>query len=101
MPTSAAGQLNRKTRIIATLGPSTSSLEMITKLLQAGVNIVRLNMSHGTHDDHRKSFQMVRKLAKKLNLPVAIFCDLCGPKIRVGVLERIAAEGKIPRGWGT
>jgi pyruvate kinase len=87
MPAYAAHQLKRKTRIIATMGPSTSKREMITKLLQAGVNIVRLNMSHGSHDEHRKSFQMVRSEAKKLNLPVAIFCDLCGPKIRVGVLE--------------
>lgn len=78
---------HRKTRIIATLGPATSDPETITRLLESGVNIVRLNMSHGSHDDHRKSFEMVRKLSKKLKLQVAIFCDLCGPKIRVGLLK--------------
>jgi pyruvate kinase len=84
--TSFAG-FKRKTRIIATLGPATNNRDMITRLLQAGVNIIRLNMSHGSHDDHRRSFELVRKVARKLRLEVAIFCDLCGPKIRVGRLE--------------
>ncbi len=78
---------NRKTRIIATLGPATSDLDSITKLLIAGVNIIRLNMSHGSHEHHKKSFKLVKKAAKKLKQQVAIFCDLCGPKIRVGLLK--------------
>ena len=78
---------NRKTRIIATLGPATNNRHMITRLLEAGVNIIRLNMSHGSHDDHRQSFDLVRRVARKLRMEVAIFCDLCGPKIRVGLLE--------------
>ncbi len=78
---------NRKTRIIATLGPATSDLDIITKLLTAGVNVIRLNMSHGSHEHHRNSFNLVKKAASKLKLQVAIFCDLCGPKIRVGVLK--------------
>lgn len=77
----------RKTRIIATLGPATSERDIITRLLQSGVNIIRLNMSHGSHREHQRSCDLVRSAAKKLNLQVAIFCDLCGPKIRVGVLE--------------
>lgn len=87
MSLSAKAQPKRNTRIIATLGPSTSDRDTVEKLLQAGVNIVRLNMSHGSHEDHEKSFKMVRSLASKLRLPVAIFCDLCGPKIRVGLLH--------------
>lgn len=87
MPASSFNLSDRNTRIIATLGPATSDSETILKLLQSGVNIVRLNMSHGIHDDHRKSFELVRKAARKLNTQVAIFCDLCGPKIRVGLLE--------------
>lgn len=77
----------RNTRIIATLGPSTSDAEIITRLLLAGVNIVRLNMSHGTHEHHRHSFLLVKKIARKLKIQVAVFCDLCGPKIRVGLLN--------------
>ncbi|MDJ0833664.1 MAG: pyruvate kinase [Gammaproteobacteria bacterium] len=80
-------QVKRKTRIIATLGPATSDYDSVLKLLQAGVNVIRLNMSHGSHDHHRQSFALVRKAAAKLNRHVAIFCDLCGPKIRVGLLE--------------
>ncbi len=85
--TTASAQANRKTRIIATLGPATSDYDSVLKLLQAGVNVIRLNMSHGSHDHHRKSFALVRKAAAKLDRHVAIFCDLCGPKIRVGLLE--------------
>lgn len=82
-----SGRSQRRTRIIATLGPATNDRDSITRLLQAGVNIVRLNMSHGSHEDHRRSFKLVRRAAKALQVPVAIFCDLCGPKIRVGQLE--------------
>lgn len=77
---------DRKTRIIATLGPASSDPDMVEKLIQAGVNIIRLNMSHGTHEHHRQSYQTVRKVAARLHRHVAIFCDLCGPKIRVGKL---------------
>lgn len=83
----ASRNIQRKTRIIATLGPATSDYETIVKLLGAGANIIRLNMSHGTHEHHRKSFELVRKAEAELKSKVAIFCDLCGPKIRVGYLE--------------
>lgn len=78
---------SRKTRIIATLGPATEDMEVITRLLQSGANIIRLNMSHGSHESHQRSFERVKKAAAKLKLHVAIFCDLCGPKIRVGILH--------------
>jgi len=76
----------RRTKIIATLGPASDSPAMINKLLEAGVNVVRLNMSHGDHDSHRLLFKRVRAAAKRQKQPVAILMDLCGPKIRVGKL---------------
>lgn len=74
----------RRTKIIATLGPASSSSAMINKLLDAGVNVVRLNMSHGDHDSHRRLFTRVRTAAKRQKKNIAILMDLCGPKIRVG-----------------
>ena len=74
----------RRTKIVATLGPASSDTAMITKLLKAGVDVVRLNMSHGTHEAHREVYQRVRAVAGKLDRHVAIFADLCGPKIRCG-----------------
>lgn len=73
----------RRTKILATLGPATDSLEMMTRLIQAGVNCVRLNFSHGTHDDHRKRIELVRTVAKNLNRVIGILGDLQGPKIRI------------------
>jgi pyruvate kinase len=78
---------HRHTRIIATLGPATNNADSIRRLLETGVNIFRLNMSHGNYQDHEQSIVLVRQLAQKLGLTVAIFCDLCGPKIRVGLLK--------------
>ncbi len=78
---------NRKTRIIATLGPATAEYDQIYRLIQAGVNVVRLNMSHGSHQQHRDSFLKVQKATARLKLHVAVLCDLCGPKIRVGLLQ--------------
>jgi pyruvate kinase len=77
----------RRTKIIATLGPASQSKAMIRRLLEAGVNVIRLNMSHGTHDEHRAHVNNVRAVAKSLGKPVAILMDLCGPKIRVGRLK--------------
>jgi len=74
----------RRTKIIATLGPASDSEQGIEALLALGVNVVRLNMSHGTHEQHRLLFNRVRQVAQRLDQPVAILMDLCGPKIRVG-----------------
>lgn len=74
----------RRTKIIATLGPASDSPAMINKLLDAGVNVVRLNMSHGDHQGHRVLFKRVRAAAKRQKRNIAILMDLCGPKIRVG-----------------
>lgn len=74
----------RRTKIIATLGPASSDIETIRRLIQAGVNVVRLNMSHGDHDGHRTAYERVRTVAAELKQHIAVFADLCGPKIRVG-----------------
>ena len=74
----------RRTKIIATLGPASHSVTAIRRLLKAGVNVVRLNMSHGDHDGHRVLFARVRSIAEQSGYHVAILMDLCGPKIRIG-----------------
>src|SRR3989304_1609187 len=73
----------RKTKIIATLGPSSDTPERIEALIEAGMNVARLNFSHGTHDYHAELLARVRQAAAKLKKPIAILQDLQGPKIRV------------------
>ncbi|NOX75117.1 MAG: pyruvate kinase [Gammaproteobacteria bacterium] len=75
---------SRRTKIIATLGPASSSPAVINRLLEAGMDVVRLNMSHGTHDSHRILFKRVRAAARRAGRHIAVVMDLCGPKIRVG-----------------
>lgn len=77
---------HRATKIVATLGPATSSEEILTALIRAGVDVVRLNFSHGTHEEHAAAYTMVRAIAKRLGQPVAVMQDLQGPKIRTGSL---------------
>ncbi len=74
----------RRTRVIATLGPATAEPERIRALIGAGVNIFRLNMSHGEHDFHRQCFQHIRELSRQEGRIVGVMADLCGPKMRVG-----------------
>lgn len=75
--------MERRTKIVATLGPATDTPEMIDRLVQAGVNVVRLNFSHGSPEDHMNRAQMVRDAAKRRGKFVAILGDLQGPKIRI------------------
>ena len=77
----------RKTKIVATLGPSSNSEEMLARMIAACVNVVRLNFSHGSAEDHIKRAEMVRAIAIKLNRPIGVLCDLQGPKIRIGKFE--------------
>ena len=77
----------RKTKIVATLGPSSTSAEMIARLITAGVNVVRLNFSHGSAAEHIARAELVRSIADKFGHPVGILCDMQGPKIRVGKFE--------------
>ncbi|HTY06233.1 MAG TPA: pyruvate kinase [Gemmatimonadales bacterium] len=102
----------RRTKIVATLGPATESDQQINQLLEAGVNVVRINASHGTPDVRGRWIQSVRRIADERGQPVAILVDLQGPRIRVGDLpkpidlvagsdvvfapEAVAAAGEIP-----
>ncbi len=84
----------RKTKIICTIGPASSSRKMLRKLITAGMNVARLNFSHGTHEEHRKVVERVRALTKSLNRPVAVMQDLQGPKIRTGKIKGGSLELK-------
>ena len=83
------GQRFRKsTKQIATLGPSSNTLEMIEKLFLAGADVFRLNFSHGEHSEKDKLVNIIRIIEKKYNHPIAILADLQGPKLRVGTFEK-------------
>ncbi len=84
----------QRVKIVGTLGPSSSDAETIGRMIEAGLDVARLNFSHGTHEDHRRLYETVRAEAKKAGHTVAILADLCGPKIRVGEMEGGAAELK-------
>ncbi len=77
----------RKTKIICTIGPSTSSYEMLMKMYIAGMNVVRLNMSHGTHEEHEKVIRSVKNVNQKIKDSIPILMDLEGPEIRTGTLD--------------
>jgi len=79
---------NRRAKIVATIGPATQAPDNIEKAIIAGMNVARLNFSHGTHDDHLKVIQAVREKSEKLKAPVTILQDLQGPKVRVGLFEK-------------
>ena len=74
----------RKAKIICTLGPASDTPAVIEALIQAGMNVARLNFSHGTHEEHRRRVKLIRQASRKLGLPVAILQDVQGPKIRLG-----------------
>ena len=76
--------IRRRTKIVATLGPASSTPETIKQLIRAGVNVFRLNFSHGDQDTHGLVYERVREAARAAAEPVAVLADLCGPKIRVG-----------------
>jgi len=78
--------IKKHTKIICTLGPACDSVEMITKMVHAGMNIARLNFSHGSYETHKKLIQNIRTVERETGLPIAIMQDLQGPKIRVGNL---------------
>ena len=79
---------DHKTKIVCTIGPASSSEEMIRKLMLTGMNVARINFSHGNFESHSEVIRRVRKVAAELNRTVAILADLPGPKIRIGKLEK-------------
>ena len=78
----------RRTKIVATIGPATSDPDVLRELIQAGATTLRLNFSHGTHEDHQRNIRSIRQLSFELNQPVGILQDLQGPKIRLGKFEQ-------------
>lgn len=79
--------LGKKTKIVCTIGPSTESPEKLQLLINAGMNVMRLNFSHGTFEEHQARVDSVRKIMEKTGKAVAILQDLCGPKIRIGTFK--------------
>jgi len=94
MPIAVERELLRRrcTKIVATVGPASSSLEILKELLHAGVNVFRLNMSHGDQAGHSKAFASIRKAVRATGIEVGILADLGGPKIRCGLFEGGRAE---------
>lgn len=82
----------RRVKIICTIGPASRELDVLTRLVEAGMNVARLNLSHGTHEYHRGTIERVRQVSEKLHQPIAILADLQGPKLRVGKMQ----EGGVP-----
>lgn len=81
----------KKTKMVCTLGPASDSKEILTKMIQGGLNVARLNFSHGSHEEHAGRIQRIKEARKELNIPVALMLDTKGPEIRTGDLK----EGKV------
>lgn len=84
--------MNRKPKIVATLGPASHNREVLTRLIKAGMDVARLNFSHGTYDEHMDRVETLRSLSVELNKPITILQDLQGPKLRVGNLPGGAVQ---------
>lgn len=84
----------KRTKIIATLGPATDSPEIIAELIKSGVNVFRLNFSHGNHAEHQTRIKTVKKVRTELGTPIALLADLQGPKIRVGEVDKVLKKGE-------
>jgi len=89
--------MTRKAKIVATVGPASQSEEILEQLILAGMNVARMNFSHGTHEQHSERIRLIRKVSEKLGVAIGILQDLQGPKIRVGVLDEPIqlSEGEI------
>ncbi len=83
-----------KTKIICTIGPASQSVERLEELIHAGMDVARLNFSHGTYEDHLTAIQNVREASKRTGEHISILQDLCGPKIRTGKLRNKSVELK-------
>ncbi len=79
--------MTNKTKIIATIGPASNTKPVLEKMISAGMNVARLNFSHGTYEEHTHVIRLIRSLSREMNVPVGILLDLQGPKIRIGKLE--------------
>ena len=77
----------RKTKIVCTIGPASETEDMIIGLCKAGMNVARLNFSHGVHAEHQKRIDVIKKVREDLNLPIAIMLDTKGPEYRIKTFE--------------
>ena len=77
----------RKTKIICTLGPAVDNEDMLKKLMLKGMDVARINFSHGSHEDHRKRVELFKQARESLNLPIPLLLDTKGPEIRTGKFE--------------
>jgi len=84
----------RKTKIVSTLGPATDDKNVLREMMLAGINVARLNFSHGSHEEHARRINMVKEVREELALPVAILLDTKGPEIRIGTFKNGSAEIK-------
>ena len=81
----------RKTKVICTIGPSSENEEVLTQMLEAGMNVARLNFSHGSHEEHQKKIELIKRVRQKMNLPIAIMLDTKGPEYRIRTFQ----DGKV------
>lgn len=79
----------RKTKIVCTIGPSSWDYQVMKKLASAGMDVVRLNMSHGSHEEKAEQIKSARRISDELNKPIAVFADLQGPKLRLGIIDAV------------
>ena len=86
-----SSEVMRKTKVICTIGPACENEETLTKMCEAGMNVARLNFSHGSHKEHQKKIDLVKSIREKLDLPIAIMLDTKGPEYRIKTFE----NGKI------
>ncbi|MFY9174007.1 MAG: pyruvate kinase [Peptococcia bacterium] len=82
----------RKTKIVCTIGPASEDVEVLKKLLASGMNVARLNFSHGVHEEHGLRIENIKQASRETNIPVAIMLDTKGPEIRIGLLEKDQIE---------
>ena len=87
---------NRKSKILSTLGPATSNKKIIKDLFISGADIFRLNFSHGSTEEHRKNYNLIREVEKEIGRPICVIADLQGPKLRIGEFKN--NEVKIKKG---
>src|SRR3954453_21417943 len=87
--------MNRRTKIVATIGPASGNPETLVRMIEAGMDVARLNFSHGSHEQHAHTAQLVRDAADRAGRPVALLQDLPGPKLRIGALAEGTVELKV------
>ncbi len=83
-----------RTKIVCTIGPASDGEEILQRMIEAGMNVARLNFSHGDHKEHGQRIKRIRKISERLNVPIAILQDLAGPKIRIGKIQKGTVELK-------